>query len=214
MTKEEVIIRIKETAIMAIVRVETEERAFEIADGCLEGGVDILEMSYTNSNAGDIIKALKNRYGESLLVGAGTVLDATTARLAIMDGAQFIIAPTFDQDVQQMSNLYQIPYAPGCTTYTEMMNALKQGASFIKAFPISNFYGAELAKVFKVPFPQMPILASGGATFDNLSTWINNGIDCVGIGGLLTKGSSMAIAENARTLRSIVIESRKKGVNE
>ena len=108
-----------------------------------------------------------------------------------------------------MANLYQIPYAPGCTSYTEMIEALKAGASFIKAFPISNYYGPDLAKVFKVPCPQIPILASGGANFDNLHTWFENGVDSVGLGGLLTKGSSADIAANAKKLRAIVEESRR-----
>ncbi|MCB7430145.1 ketohydroxyglutarate aldolase, partial [Erysipelatoclostridium ramosum] len=88
----------------------------------------------TNNNAGEVIRALKETFADQLLVGAGTVLDPTTARLAIMDGAEFIIAPTFNKEVQEMANLYQIPYAPGCTSYTEMIEALKAGASFIKAF--------------------------------------------------------------------------------
>ena len=120
---------------MGIVRVETIARGIEIAQGCIDGGVDVLEISYTNNNAGEVIRALKEKFGDQLLVGAGTVLDPTTARLAIMDGAEFIIAPTFNKEVQEMANLYQIPYAPGCTSYTEMIEALKAGASFIKAFP-------------------------------------------------------------------------------
>ena len=201
--------RLYQEKLMAIIRVETIERAQEIVDGCLEGKISCLEISYTNNNAGEVIRALKEKFGDQLLVGAGTVLDPTTARLAIMDGAEFIIAPTFNKEVQEMANLYQIPYAPGCTSYTEMIEALKAGASFIKAFPISNYYGPDLAKVFKVPCPQIPILASGGANFDNLHTWFENGVDSVGLGGLLTKGSSADIAENARKLRAIVEESRK-----
>ncbi|MGX8850412.1 ketohydroxyglutarate aldolase [Amedibacillus sp. YH-ame10] len=208
MFKAETICRIKNTGIMGIVRVETIERGIEIAKGCIEGGVDVLEISYTNNNAGEVIRALKKEFGDQLLVGAGTVLDPTTARLAIMDGAEFIIAPTFDKAVQEMSNLYQIPYAPGCTSYSEMMDALKAGASFIKAFPISNYYGPDLAKTFKVPVPFMPILASGGATFDNLHQWYENGVDSVGIGGLLTKGSSEDIAKNAKKLREIAVKTR------
>lgn len=206
--KADTICRIRDTGIMAVVRVETVERGIEIAQGCCDGGVDVLEISYTNSNAGDVIKALRAKFGDRMLIGAGTVLEATTARLAIMNGAQFMVAPNFDQGVQEMANLYQIPYAPGCTTYTEMLNALKAGAAFIKAFPISNYYGPTLAKVFKVPCPQIPLLASGGATFDNLADWYKNGIDCVGIGGLLTKGSAADIAANARRLRAIADEVR------
>ena len=135
----ETICRIKKTGLMGIVRVETIERGIEIAQGCIDGGVDVLEISYTNNNAGEVIRALKEKFGDQLLVGAGTVLDPTTARLAIMDGAEFIIAPTFNKEVQEMANLYQIPYAPGCTSYTEMIEALKAGASFIKhsRYPIT-----------------------------------------------------------------------------
>ena len=143
MTKEEVILKLKDIGLLAVVRVETIERGYEIAQGCLDGGVGALEISYTNNNAGTVIAALKEKFGDQLIVGAGTVLDGTTARLAIMNGAQFIIAPCYDEGVQEMCNLYQIPYAPGCTSYTEMLTALKAGASFIKAFPISNYYGPD-----------------------------------------------------------------------
>lgn len=208
MEKEKIITTIKEIGVMAVVRVETIERGLEIAQGCLDGGVNVLEISYTNSNAGEVIQALKKAFGSQLLIGAGTVLEGVTARLAILSGADFIIAPTFDAEVQQMCNLYQIPYAPGCTSYTEMIEALKQGAAFIKAFPISNFYGPELAKVIKVPCPQVAILASGGVTVDNLNQWYENGVDCVGVGSLLTKGTSGEITKNARQLRAIAQASR------
>ena len=147
------------------------------------------KRSYTKIKYGRYYRYIATRYlsKKKPVVGSGTVLDGTTARLAIMNGAQFIIAPCYDEDVQEMCNLYQIPYAPGCTSYTEMLTALKAGASFIKAFPISNYYGPDLAKVIKVPCPQVPIMASGGANFDNLATWFKNGVDCVGLGGLLTK---------------------------
>ena len=209
MKKMNVTNRMYEAGALAIVRAETLDRACEIAEGCMKGGVPVMEMSYTLNNAGDIIQGLSEKYGDALCVGAGTVLDAETARHAILHGAAFIIAPNYNEEVAKMCNRYQIPYAPGCTSYTEMIEALKAGASFIKAFPISNYYGPDLAKVFKVPCPQIPILASGGANFDNLHTWFENGVDSVGLGGLLTKGSSADIAENARKLRAIVEESRK-----
>lgn len=210
MIKAENTMRIFNTGIMAVIRVETIERGIDVAKGCLDGGVDVMEISYTNNNAGEVIRAIKATFGDQILIGAGTVLESTTARLAIMDGAEFVIAPTYDQDVQELCNLYQIPYAPGCTSYTEMMEALKNGASFIKAFPISNYYGPSLAKVIKVPVPHTPILASGGATLENLHEWFENGVDCIGIGGLLTKGTSEEIAQNAQKLIAIVSEVRGK----
>ncbi|MCB6759139.1 ketohydroxyglutarate aldolase, partial [Phocaeicola vulgatus] len=91
------------------------------------------------NNAGEVISALKKKYMEDLVVGAGSVVVGRSAGLAFMCGAEFIIAPCYDDGVAQICNLYQIPYAPGCTSYTEMLTALKAGASFIKAFPISNY---------------------------------------------------------------------------
>ena len=120
------------------------------------------------------------------------------------------MAPNFDKDVQIMANLYQIPYGPGCSTYTEMLEALKAGASYIKAFPISNYYGPDLAKVFKVPCPQIPILASGGVNAGNVAEWVKNGADVLGVGGLLTKGSAGDIAKNARMLREALTAARKE----
>ncbi len=202
MGRAETVCRMKKTGIMAVVRVETIERGLEIAKGCYEGGVDCIEISYTNANAGEVIAAIKKEFGGKMCIGAGTVLDATTARLAIMNGAEFFVAPNFDPAVQEMANLYQIPYGPGCTSYSESLNALKAGASFIKAFPISNYYGPNLAKVFKVPCPQIPILASGGIDMDNIGEWVKNGADVLGVGGLLTKGSWEDIAKNAKLLKT------------
>lgn len=210
MGRAETVCRMKKTGIMAVVRVDTIERGLEIAKGCYEGGVDVIEISYTNPIAGDVIAAIKKEYGDKMCIGAGTVLDATTARLAIMSGAEFFVAPNFDPDVQEMCNLYQIPYGPGCTTYSESLNALKAGASFIKAFPISNYYGPSLAKVFKVPCPQVPILASGGVSVENVGEWVKNGAEVLGVGGLLSKGSWEEIASNAKQLRD-AFETAKRG---
>ena len=193
-----------ETGALAIVRAETLTRACEIAEGCIKGGIPVMEMSYTLNNAGDIIKGLREHYGDALCVGAGTVLDSETARHAILHGAQFIIAPNYDEGVAKLCNRYQIPYAPGCTSLSECIHALSSGAAFIKAFPISDFYGPKLVKVFKTPIPDMPILASGGITLDNLFTWLENGVDVCGFGGLLTKGTSAEIAKNAEQIRKII----------
>lgn len=199
-----------ETGALAIVRAETIERACEIAEGCMKGGVPVMEMSYTLNNAGDIIQGLSEKYGDKLCVGAGTVLDPETARHAILHGAKFIIAPNYNEDVAKMCNRYQIPYAPGCTTLTESIDALNSGAAFIKAFPISDFYGSKLVKVFKTPIPDMPILASGGINLDNLETWLENGVDVCGFGGLLTKGTTDEIAENAKKIHDIIANYRNK----
>src|SRR5699024_2260417 len=112
--------RIVDNVVLAVVRVDDIERGYEIADGCLEGGVEVIEISYSNKNAGGVIKDLKTKYTSQMFIGAGRVLDGETARPAILSGAEFIIAPMFNEDVAKICNRYQIPYMPGCTTYTEM----------------------------------------------------------------------------------------------
>lgn len=209
MFKADIINRMEACGAMAIVRTESIERGKEIARGCLQGGIDVMEISYTLPNAGEVITALNHAFGADMLVGAGTVLDAETCRIAILAGAKFVIAPNFSKEVARMCNRYQIPYAPGCTTITEMIEALEVGASYIKAFPISNFYGPQLAKIIKTPVPEMPLMASGGASLDNLQEWLKNGISCVGFGGLLTKGTQAEIAKNAEKIRSIIDTYRK-----
>ena len=109
-----------------------------------------------------------------------------------------------------MCNLYQVPYAPGCTTVTEANHALAIGAAFIKCFPISNTYGPQLIGLFKTPTPWMPLMASGGINLDNLAEWVSKGIDCAGMGSLLTKGSADEIAKNAAEVRRIIDETRAK----
>lgn len=209
MQKVDITNRIYNTGAMAIVRVETVERGYEIAQGCLDGGIDCLEISYTLPNAGEVIRAVKEKFGDKLVVGAGTVLDAETARAAVLSGAQFVIAPNLSEEVARICNRYQIPYAPGCTSITEAIKGLEYGAAFVKAFPVSDFYGPKLVSVFKTPTPFMPILASGGINFDNLEEYVKKGVECCGFGGLLTKGTSEEIADNARKIKSIIDKTRQ-----
>ena len=196
MQKHEIVGRMAGTKVMAVARIDSLERGMEIAEGCLAGGVDVMEISYTSKNASEYIRGLSQGY-ETMLVGAGTILDPETARIAIDAGARFIISPNFSKATALLCNRYQIPYCPGCTTYTEMVEALDYGASYIKCFPISNFYGPEMVKVLKTPLPYLPILVSGGIRLDNIDQWLENGADCLAMGSLLTKGSKGEIMENA-----------------
>lgn len=197
-----------ETGAFAVVRVPTVERGCEIAEGLIKGGVKAMEISYTLPNAGEVIAGIKEKFGDEICVGAGTVMEAATARMAIMAGAEFIVANMFSEEVAKICNLYQIPYAPGCTTMTEANHALEVGAAFIKCFPISNTYGTQLVGLFKTPTPWMPLMISGGINLDNLATWVKAGAECYGMGSLLTKGSADDIAKNAAEVRRIIDETR------
>ncbi|MCY7171195.1 bifunctional 2-keto-4-hydroxyglutarate aldolase/2-keto-3-deoxy-6-phosphogluconate aldolase [Streptococcus gallolyticus subsp. gallolyticus] len=209
MKKIDVLNRLYEEKLMGIIRVTTFERAKEIAESCLAGGVSCLEISYTNFNAGDIIQQLKEKYNNRLLVGAGTVLDSETAREAIFNGAEFIIAPTFKEEVAKICNRYQIAYMPGCMTMTEVVEALEAGASMVKAFPSSSLYGPNIISTIKTPMPYVPILSSGGVTLNNVNEWLKQGVDCMGIGSLLSKGTAQEIEQNARALREAVNKSKE-----
>lgn len=210
LSKDELNVKIKKSGIMAIVRVETTDRAKEIAQACLDGGVNVLEISYTNSNAGKIIEFLKEEFKGELLVGAGTVLDSETARNAILSKAEFIIAPTFSKEVALLSNRYQVPYMPGCVSMSEMIEALEYGASFVKIFPIAEYFGPSFIKTVKTPTPFVPLLSSGGVNLDNAAEWFESGVEILGVGSLLTKGSYDDIVNNAKTLTQVKDEVRSK----
>lgn len=197
-----------DTCAFAVVRVPTVERGLEVAEGLLGGGVGAMEVSYTLPSAGGVISGIRERFGGDMLVGAGTVMEATTARLAVMAGAQFVVANTLSDGVARVCNLYQVPYAPGCTTVTEANRALEIGAAFVKCFPISNTYGPQLVGLFKTPTPWMPLMASGGINLGNLAEWVRSGVDACGMGSLLTKGGVDEIARSAAEVRRIIDETR------
>ena len=208
MQKNNIINKIEKTRAMAVVRINSLERGIEITEGCLEGGIDVMEISYTSNNATEYIRYISANF-KDMLVGAGTVIDSETARMAIDAGAKFVIAPNFSKEVALLCNRYQIPYCPGCTSYSEMVEAMEYGAAFIKCFPISNFYGPELVKTLKTPLPYMPILVSGGVTLENINLWLENGADCLAMGSLLTKGTKKDIAENAKKIMEHVNKASK-----
>jgi 2-keto-3-deoxy-6-phosphogluconate aldolase len=144
-----------------------------------------------------------------LLVGAGTVLDGETAKDAIKAGAQFIYSPMFDTEVAKLCNQYQIPYAPGCTSVTEAITALRAGATFVKIFPYGGIVGPDLIKTMKTPIPYLPLIESGGVTVDNITDWLEAGTDIVGIGGALSKGTVDDIAQSAQQFRNKIDEYRE-----
>lgn len=202
--KADLTMQLKKNLFLAVVRVDTVERGMEIADGCYRGGVKSMEISFTTNVAPDVIREINKKYGDKMMVGAGTVLNEAAAENAYRAGAKFLYSPIFDEGVNSVANTYQIPYAAGCTTYTEAIKAMRAGVAFIKAFPISNYYGPNLAKVFKTPVPQMPILASGGINLKNIAEWYQDGAEVLACGGLFTKGSADDIAENGKKANAII----------
>ncbi|WP_373842892.1 ketohydroxyglutarate aldolase [Limosilactobacillus sp.] len=194
--------------LMSVVRA-TPERTLEIAKACYEGGVKMMEISFTVPTALDSIDLVKKEIPE-VVICAGTVLDPATARLAILHGADAILSPQFDREVAEIANLYQVPYCPGCHSITEMTTALKAGASFIKFFPGSAVDGPKLIKTSITPTPYVPVLASGGINFDNFYDFLDAGADITCFGGLLAKGDAATIKKHATKLSQMLADYRAK----
>lgn len=208
MTKYEILKRIEDVGVVAVVRAENTETAKKIALACMEGGIDSIEITFTVPGAQRVIEDLVNEFENQLLVGAGTVLDSETARVAILAGAKYIVSPGFDLETAKLCNRYQIPYMPGCMTITEMITAMEAGADIIKVFPGSAF-GPSFIKAVKGPLPQAVLMPTGGVSIDNVDQWIKNGCVAVGVGGNLTKGSSQDITKAAKEFVAKVKEARK-----
>lgn len=209
MKKYEVLQRIENVGIVAVVRAENSERAKQIALACMEGGIDSVEITFTVPGAQNVIESLTKEFGDSLLVGAGTVLDSITARIAILAGAKYIVSPSFDLDTAKLCNRYQVPYMPGCMTLTEMVQAMEAGVDIIKVFPGSAF-GPDFIKAIKGPLPHASLMPTGGVSLDNVDKWIKNGCVAVGVGGNLTKGSSEDMTKVAKEFVAKIKEAKNK----
>ena len=204
MNKWKVLSRITDCGVVAVVRATSKEEAINISEACVKGGIAGIEITFTVQGADQIISELATLYerNNNVVIGAGTVLDAITARIAILAGAEFIVSPSFDQETAELCNLYQIPYMPGCMTITEMKQALKSGVDIIKLFP-GNTFGPDWVKGVKAPLPQVNIMPTGGVDLENVGQWIKNGCVAVGVGGSL-----VAYAKTGE-FEKITIDARK-----
>lgn len=180
--------RIQEGKVVAVIRGENEQDAYEISKACIRGGIHNIEVTFTTPNALRVIDRLVDEYNDShAVIGAGTVLDAETARLAILNGATYIVSPHFSKEISAICNLYSIPYMPGCLTVTEMVEALKTGVDVVKVFP-GGVVGPSYIENIKGPLPNINLMPSGGVSLENVNEWLQKGSFAAGIGSVLTKG--------------------------
>lgn len=213
MNKLNVLTKLVNCGVVAVVRADSKEEALQISEACIKGGILGIEVTFTIQDAEAVIKELANYYRDNheVILGAGTVLDAETARIAILAGAQYIVSPCFDEQTAKLCHLYQIPYMPGCMTITEMKTALEHGVDLIKLFP-GNAFGPDFVKAVKAPLPQVNLMPTGGVSLENVDQWIQNGCVAVGIGGNLVApaktGDYAKITENAKQYVKKVQEAR------
>ncbi|WP_338451174.1 bifunctional 2-keto-4-hydroxyglutarate aldolase/2-keto-3-deoxy-6-phosphogluconate aldolase [Niallia oryzisoli] len=189
MDKIDIIAKLRDEAIVAVIRAENKEQGLKVSDAIRQGGIKFLELTMTVPGALDIIKELSERYkGEDVVIGAGTVLDPETARLAILAGAAYVVSPNFSPEMIQLCNRYRVPVMPGVMTATEVVKAMELGVDVIKVFP-GGAFGPSIIKDFKGPLPHGNFMPSGGVSLENAAQWIKNGAFAIGTGSSLTAGA-------------------------
>jgi 2-dehydro-3-deoxyphosphogluconate aldolase/(4S)-4-hydroxy-2-oxoglutarate aldolase len=184
MNKSEKLDLIRQTGVIAIMRAKSSDQLIAAADAVKAGGVCVIEVTMTTPGALAVIEEATRRYGQDVLFGAGTVLDAETARAAILAGAGFVVAPTLDLETVALCNRYSIPIMPGCYTPTELLTAWQSGADMLKLFPAS-FGGPELIKAILAPLPQLEIVPVGGVDLNTAGEFIRHGAAALGVGSSL-----------------------------
>ncbi|WP_436878136.1 bifunctional 2-keto-4-hydroxyglutarate aldolase/2-keto-3-deoxy-6-phosphogluconate aldolase [Mammaliicoccus sciuri] len=201
MKKYKILNQLHENYLVAVVRGNDEDETKKIVDEIIKGGFKNIEITFTVPNAEEVINQVHKQYGDDIVLGAGTVIDAATAQIAINKGAQYIVSPHLDTNISKLCNVYSIPYLPGCSSATEIIEALRYGSDLIKLFPGAQL-GAGFIKDIKGPVPNVELMPSGGVNLDNVSDWIEKGSFAVGIGGDLTKeftgNNYEVISEKAR----------------
>jgi 2-dehydro-3-deoxyphosphogluconate aldolase/(4S)-4-hydroxy-2-oxoglutarate aldolase len=175
---------IRHTGVIAVMRAKSSEQLIAAADAIKAGGVCVIEVTMTTPGALDVIQEATRRYGQDVLFGAGTVLDAETARAAILAGAGFIVAPTLDLGTIALCHRYSVPVIPGCYTPTELLAAWQAGADMLKLFPAS-VGGPELIKAILAPLPQLEIVPVGGVDLNTAGEFIRKGAAALGVGSSL-----------------------------
>ncbi len=201
--------RIEETGIVAVVRAENSEQALKIAEAVKAGGLQAIEITMTVPGAIDVIKELAATYtNNEILIGAGSVLDAETARACILAGAEYIVGPTFDKETVKLCNRYQKVVMPGAMSVTEVHKAMDAGADIVKVFP-ATLFGPKIIKAIKGPIPQAPLLPTGGVDLDNVAEWIKAGSFAVGVGSALTAGAKEGDYDKVTRIASGFIEKIK-----
>jgi len=219
MKKLQLVQKIVQEGVVAVLRGETPEEVVQMAEQAIAGGIKVIEVTMTVPFALRAIEQLARKYSwdtqdESryAIIGVGTVLDPETARAAILSGAQFVVGPSLNRDTVTLCNRYRIPVMPGCMTIKEIQEALELGADIVKLFP-GNLYDPSMIKAIKGPLPQANIMPTGGVSLANLGEWIQAGAVAVGIGSDLTneavkRGDFSLIAQKAAAYKAEYLKAK------
>lgn len=214
MNKTEVIKQIKDTGLIPVVRATSADEAMRAIDAIREGGVSVLEITMTVPGAVNVIEQLTKKYGSDVLVGAGTVLDAETARACMLSGAQFVVSPALNLETIECCRRYGVAVLPGALTPTEVVQAWTAGADLVKVFPAGALGGASYLKALKAPLPHIDLVPTGGVSLKTAADFIKAGASALGVGADLVDlkairdGQDSVITERAKQFVQIVREAR------
>ena len=217
MKKEQVLARMKEECLVAVVRAKNYEQGEKVVEAIIDGGIHFIELTMTmdEGNPVEFIRMMSDKYrtNDKIVIGAGTVLDPETARGCILSGASYIVSPGLNLETIKRCNRYRVPVLPGVMTPTEAITALEAGCDVIKIFP-GNILGPAAISSFKGPLPQGEFMPSGGVDVDNVDQWIQAGAYAVGTGSSLTKGAKTgdfaAVTSKAQEFVAAVAAARGK----
>ncbi|MCF1684745.1 bifunctional 4-hydroxy-2-oxoglutarate aldolase/2-dehydro-3-deoxy-phosphogluconate aldolase [Tetragenococcus halophilus] len=207
MNDQEVISVIKKEKVCSIIRGVEEEKIDKVAQALIKGGIKVVEVTYNTNGASNMITYLSENYSKNFLIGAGTVLDTETAKMAIDAGAKFVLAPTLNVEVVKLCLRYNVLPVPGVATATEALTAWGNGARMIKVFP-AGVLGANYIKQLKGPLSQLSIMAVGAINKDNIREMFDAGAISVGVGSeIVDKNSIMNddfenIIEKAKSIKN------------
>ena len=215
MPATDIVARIERERVVAVIRLANPEKLRAVIDALAAGGVRVFEVTMTVPGAIELIGQLTPTLPDELMVGAGTVLDAETARSAIEAGARFVVSPVFRRDVIDACHERDVPMMPGCFTPTEILDAWEAGADIVKVFP-STSLGPTFIKDVRAPLPQLKLMPTGGVSIDNAAEWLRAGAVAVGIGSALVDAAAVkagdfaALTQRAKRLMANVHEVRLK----
>jgi len=205
-----------EVGLIPVVRASSTDEASAIVEAIKSGGVSVLEITMTVPGAIRLIERIAERYGSDVLLGAGTVLDAETARAVILAGAEFVVTPSLRLSTIEVCKRYSKVVIPGALTPTEVITAWEAGADFVKVFPCDNVGGPKYIRALKGPFPQIDFIPTGGVNLDTAAEFIAAGSAALAVGSELVDKKAVAakefakITENARKFSEAVRTARSR----
>jgi 2-dehydro-3-deoxyphosphogluconate aldolase/(4S)-4-hydroxy-2-oxoglutarate aldolase len=194
MPKPDALARVHSTGIIAVIRAASGELLADVAEALLAGGVEVMEVTFTVPKAHQVLERVSERLGERILLGAGTVLDTETARIALLSGAEFIVSPTVNVDVIKLCRRYDKLVLPGALTPTEVLTAWEAGADIVKIFP-SDLTGPSYLKALAGPLPQVRMMPTGGVNLQTAADFLKAGAFALGIGGSLVDPQAVAAGD-------------------